>query len=451
MRQLSLAIAALIVTTLLANRQATCTEIPVVEWTRQLGTVYTDNGNGVCVYGSDYVYVTGRTFGGMDGNTNAGSYAPETYANLPDMFVTQYDSNGNKQWTEQLGTNNRDYGQEVSVDGSGNVYVAGYTYGDLDGNINEGQSDMFLTKYNAAGTKQWTQQLGTDTREFCWGVSVDSTGNAYLTGRTAGGLDGNTHEGGTDMFLVKYNAAGTKQWTKQLGTTSDDYGYDVSLDSSGNAYVTGWTQGDLDGTNEGGIDMFLAKYNASGIRQWTKQLGTASNDVGRGVSVDGSGNAYVAGYTYGDLDGNTNEGLEDMFLTKYDTDGVKQWTEQLGTDGIDRVDGVSVDSDGNAYVAGWTDGDLDGNTNEGLDDIFLVKYDTNGNKLWTCQLGTGENDGGLDVSADSSGNAYVTGYTDGDMYLVKISTIPEPCSLTLLLLGALSLIGYKMHRKGRRQ
>jgi hypothetical protein len=121
------------------------------------------------------------------------------------------------------------------------------------------------------------------------------------------------------MFLTKYDTSGAKQWTEQLGSSSTDMGYGVSVDSSGNAYVTGRTTGSLDGnTNAGGYDMFLTKYDTSGAKQWTEQLGSSSTDVGHGVSVDSSGNAYVTGYAYGDLDGNTNAGSWDMFLVKYE-------------------------------------------------------------------------------------------------------------------------------------
>jgi len=135
--------------------------------------------------------------------------------------------------------------------------------------------------FGQSNTKQWTKQLGTSSLDYGNGITSDSSGNIYVTGITSGGLDGNTIYGKNDMFLVKYNSSGTKQWTKQLGTSSLDYGNGVTSDSSGNIYVTGSTEGWLDGNaNSGGIrcylrasckDIFLVKYNSSGIKQWTKQ------------------------------------------------------------------------------------------------------------------------------------------------------------------------------------
>jgi len=122
-----------------------------------------------------------------------------------------------------------------------------------------------------------------------------------------------------------FGQSNTKQWTKQLGTSTWDEGKDVTTDSSGNIYVTGWTGGGLDGnTNSGNSDIFLVKFNSSGTKQWTQQLGTSSVDKGRGVTTDSSDNIYVTGGTDGDLDGNTNSGSVDIFLVKYNSDGVKQ-------------------------------------------------------------------------------------------------------------------------------
>jgi len=366
----------------------------------QMGGSGTDISRGITVDGSGNIYVTG----GLD----------DGYG----VFVVKYDASGVKQWIQRLphlGYTVIPYG--VSVDGSGNVYVAGYTSGDFDGNTSAGLSDLFVVKYNASGVKQWTRQFGTTASDVAFSVSADGSGNVYVAGSTGGDLDGNTSAGLGDLFMVKYDTSGVKQWTQQLGTTANDAASGVSVDGSGNVYVAGTTNGGLDGnTNSGNSDPFVVKYDASGVKQWTRQLGTTGYDGAYGVSADGSGNVYVTGYVYGSLDGNTWSGDYDTFVVKYDASGVKQWTRQLGTPVSEYFyGGISVDVCGDVYAAGSTNGDLDGNTNAGGSDIFIVKYNASGVKQWTRQLGATETDVAYGVSVDGCSNVYVTGDTMGDL------------------------------------
>ena len=396
--------------------------------TQQLGaTSGNDQGEGVTVDSSNNIYVTGVVAKALDGNTRSGGL---------DFFLLKYNSSGVKQWTLQLGTSSSDLGYGVTVDSSDNIYITGNTGGGLDNNTNSGDIDLFLVKYNSSGTKQWTQQLGTSSEDIALEVTTDSSDNIYVTGYTKGGLDNNTNSGSTDIFLVKYNSSGTKQWTKQLGTSSGDKGRGVTVDSSGNIYVTGETKSGLDGnSNMSGYswDFFLVKYNSSGVKQWTKQFGTTAHDFGYGVTVDSSDNLYVTGKTNGGMDNNTNSGSYDIFLVKYNSSGTKQWTQQLGTSSDDSAEGVTVDSSDNIYVMGNTDGGLDGNINSGGWDFFLVKYNSSGTKQWTQQLGTSSDDSGKGVTVDSSNNIYVTGFTSGgldgntnlgarDIFLVKYNS-----------------------------
>ena len=377
------------------------------QWTMQWGAKICSSGSGVAIDSLGNIYVTGFSDSGPIINTNGGDC---------DIFLTKYNSSGVSKWTRHWGTKIGSSGTGVVTDSSGNIYVTGITFGNLDGNTNRGNEDIFLTKYDSSGAKQWTRQWGTSN--FDWGKSVatDSSGNIYVTGWTIGNLDGNTNAGSSDIFLTKYDSSGSKQWTRQWGTSGIDWGERVATDSSGNIYVTGFTVGGLDGNiNAGGDDIFLTKYSSSGVKQWTRQWGTKKDDRGSSAAIDSSGNIFVTGYTKGELDNNTNMGGYDIFLTKYSSSGIKQWTRQWGTAKDDKGSCAAIDSSGNIYITGFTKGGLDGNKYAGGEDIFLKKCHSSGAKQWTMQWGTFRDDKASSVATDSSGNIYITGYTKGGL------------------------------------
>ena len=182
---------------------------------------------------------------------------------------------------------------------------------------------------SSAPPSSWvgTKQLGVaDQITYGNAVGTDTSGNVYVTGSTTGGLDGNTLAGAYDFYVTKYNNSGVKLYTKQLGVASAvTVGTAVATDANGNVYVAGYTTGGLDGNTMTGSthDFFVTKYNNSGVKLYTKQLGVAGRKtVGIAVAIDASSNVYVAGYTTGALDGNSLRGTVDFFVTKYNSFGV---------------------------------------------------------------------------------------------------------------------------------
>ncbi|MBP9674081.1 MAG: SBBP repeat-containing protein [Bacteriovoracaceae bacterium] len=294
----------------------------VKQWTRQLGVTGAQTlGNAITSDSLDNIYVAGYTSGALDGQTLTGTV---------DFFVTKYNSAGVKQWTRLLGVASATtFGNGITSDSLDNIYVAGYTTGGLDGNSLTGGADFFVTKYNSAGVKQWTRQLGgTILTVVGQDITSDTADNVYVAGYTSGALDGQTFMGTTDFFVTKYNSAGVKQWTRQLGVTSfQTYGAGITSDSLNNVYITGDTGGGLDGnTLTGDSDFFVTKYDSAGVKQWTRQLGIGAGAEAEGYAItsDLNNNVFVTGYTDGGVDGNTLTGLSDFFITKYNIDGFKQ-------------------------------------------------------------------------------------------------------------------------------
>jgi hypothetical protein len=379
-------------------------------WTKQWGSAADEDVRGITSDSNGNIYVTGATRGNIDGQVNAGD---------TDAYLTKYDSTGMRQWTRYIGTSGSDWGQSVDVDSAGNIYVTGSVSGSFAGSAYQGGKDVFLAKYDPSGNRTWYQQWGTSTDNFGYGVKVDNVHSVvYVTGPTYEDLPGDSG-GIPNIFLSKRNTSdGSEVWKNLDGTVNfSDFVEGIDLDSNGNIYLAGYTTGAFPGyANNSAYDIFLIKYNSSGARQWVSQWGSTSHDYGHGVAVDGNDNIYVTGSAGGTIDGQTGSGSDDIFLTKFNSSGNKQWTKLFGTPDLDLAYGITIDNSNNVYITGVTLGSLFGKTNLGQGDVFLMKCDASGSQLWTNLLGTSAVDVGIGATFNIHDTyIYVTGYTSGNM------------------------------------
>jgi hypothetical protein len=397
---------------------ATMTAAAVPSWvgTKQLGAAnQLTFGNAVGTDSSGNVYVAGSTRGGLDGNALTGT---------SDFFLTKYTSGGVRLYTKQLGVANKEtVATAVVTDTKDNVYVAGYTTGGLYGNTMQPDSthEFFVSKYDSSGVKQFTRQVGVaGEKKVGIAVTIDANDNIFVAGYTTGALDGYAMTGTVDSFISKFNSDGVKQYTRLLGVPGKETrGYGVVADASGNVFVAGYTEGSLDeNTVTGPRDFFVAKYDNSGVKQFTRQLGAVdAATVGTAVTVDAVGDVFVVGYTEGSLDGNALTGSRDFFVTKYSPSGLKLFTRQLGAVGaVTAGNEVATDPIGDVFVVGATTGGLDGNARTGLNDLFVTKYDPSGVRLYTRQLGVaGRETYGNGVATDAIGDVFVAGSTNAGL------------------------------------
>lgn len=397
---------------------------PMPTWagTQQFGTPFNDTGYGVALDGSGNIYIAGSTGGNLDGFTSQG---------LLDIFLTKFGSSGNRIGSKQLGTSGDDIAYAVAADTSGNIYITGSTGGSLPGWTNSGGKDIFLAKFDSSGNQIFVKQFGTNQDDVAYGIDIDTSGSIYITGSTGGNL-GTASAGGLDIFLTKFDSSGNRIFTQQFGTSQDDIGYGVIADNNGNIYITGSTEGILGSSSFGLLDVFLAKFNSSGINQFIVQFGSDQDDVGNSISLSGTDNIYLTGSTGGNLPGNTSSGLTDIFLAKFNSSGANQFLRQLGTTGRDIGNSVAVDGGGNVYVVGSAEGGLLGNSAFGMSDIFLVKFNSSGVTQFARQLGTPLNDIAYGLAIKGT-DIYITGSTEGnldgktsfgqaDIFLVKYDT-----------------------------
>ncbi|MFO7654509.1 MAG: SBBP repeat-containing protein [Candidatus Krumholzibacteriia bacterium] len=258
----------------------------------------------------------------------------------------------------------------------------------------------------------WTRQFEPATGR---GVAVDPGGNVYVTGSTTGSFEGTN--GGVDVFLRKFDPAGAVLWTRQYGTEASEEGWAVAVDVSGNAYVVGGTKiGNSD------TDVLVLKYGPDGALLWDRQFGSveADEDIGFGVAVDADGNAYVTGSTMGRIaDDAVKTPVFDLFLRKYDPSGEVLWTQQVNAGADIEGKGVAVDGSGSGavYVTGYTRGTIGSNAF-----AIIQKYGLDGELLWGGDLTFGSTDFadgtenfGHGVAVDALGDVYVAGTTSGSV------------------------------------
>lgn len=246
-------------------------------------------------------------------------------------WVASFDPESNQRWINDDSLDSAEgfgfdesYGVAVANDGT--TFAVGFTQLNIAGEDRLiGVYDAWISRFDENGEQIFIDQFGSVNYDFAWGVDTDSENNAYIVGATAGdilGPDGNpvaTNAGFYDIFLAKYSNDGDFEWVTQFGTEGDDAQYlgDIVVDANDNIFITGFTNSNLGGPNQGGYDTWVASYNTSGERNWITQFGSTGQDNPASIDVDNNGSVYVTGYTEGSL-GATNLGSSDIWIAKLD-------------------------------------------------------------------------------------------------------------------------------------
>lgn len=387
---------------------------PVEDWVaRYTGPGnYDDMAKSIALDGDGNVYVTGFSRG-------TGTYF--------DYATIKYDNDGEEQWCARYNNfgSSSDCAFAIAVDLSGNVYVTGTSDG------NGTCADCATIKYNNDGVEQWVARYNSpaDMDDYCHSIVLDEAGNVYVTGVSWSGSGIHT----SDYLTIKYNNDGVEQWVALYngpGNDSDEAA-GISIDETGNVYVTGGSRGD--GTY---YDYATLMYNSDGVEQWVARYDGSGNgsDRAKAISTDDTGNVYVTGYS------SCTGSSYDYATIKYNNDGVEQWIAHYNgpLNSIDQACAIVVDEPHNVYVTGSSRG-------VGTSvDYATIKYNSVGGEEWVARYNglMDLSDEAYDIAIDSVGNVYVTGQQESQIQLYYYATIKyNPSGATQWVMNYYSPIG----------
>jgi hypothetical protein len=424
---------------------------PTLAFSTYLGGSATDSGEGIAIDSAGNAYITGDT---ASANFPVTAGAFQTALASPfevDAFVTKMNSTGTALiYSTYFGGANRDRGNDIAVDAAGNAYITGLTEsGDLPTTpgafrttpVGTDEFDAFAMKLNATGTALvYSTYLGP---VIGIGITVDSTGNAYIAGQANGdypttpGAAQTVPGGSSDAFVTKLNSTGTALvYSTLLGGSGFDFANEIAIDSAGNAYVTGQAEAGFPITpgafqtsfNGGPFDAFVTKLNSTGSALvYSIFLGGSGNDSGNGIVVNASGNAFVTGssdspnfpVTAGAFQTVKADGT-DAIVTELNTTGTALvYSTYLGGNGSDVAADIALDTAGNASLVGITGSsdfpttaDAVQSASAGNNDAFITRLNATGTALvFSTYLGGINAEGARSVAVDSTGSIYVTGVT----------------------------------------
>ena len=339
----------------------------------------------------------------------------------------------NVQWVKKGISPGFETGNAIACDDSGNVYAAGqieYTSVFDNHTVSSyGSHDILVVKYDRNGIIKWIHSAGGRGGDVANGMSIDAAHNTYIAGEVEDTANFGSgvfliSSGANDIFLAKYNIGGNIVWAKRWGNTGNDKALSVAVAENGDCYITGYFSesisiGNTQLSSSGGRDIFIAKINSSGNVQWAKKAGGNGEDKGLSISLDKSGNIYVAGSfkqsaSFGSTT-ITNSGNISAFVAKYNSTGSIQWAKAAGACcDTTQYRSVFVDENKNVYVAGSFKGDANFGSNHftstGNSDIVITKYNSNGNLQWAKHAGGIDEDIAYGINVDTINHiVYVTG------------------------------------------
>ncbi len=368
-----------------------------------------------------------------------------------DIFIAKYDKDGNVVWVKSFGGNGSEDATSVAIDRNDNIYVVGFykstsiTFDSQTLNNQSLSNNIFILKLDQNGNVLWVKSYGDSGDDRAYGVAIDLDGNCFITGYFASStitfappIHILMNSGGLDAFIVKISPDGNVLWANAGMGSASDYSTSIATDRTGSCYVTGYfnsttlTFGNITLTKKSNFEVFVVKYDASGNCLWANHIGgtTGGGDNNSfSVATDTLNNCYISGifqsadFIVGSVS-LSNKGAKDMYVIKFDANGNPLWGKSFGGTEIDGSYATSIDKAGHCYLTGYFNSSniAVGNqtfTNSGIaSDLLLVELDQKGDIVWAKSGGNTKGDDLItSIAVDTLRNFYITGYWSGDSVL----------------------------------
>lgn len=318
-----------------------------------------------------------------------------------DIYLIKTDSSGNKEWEKTFGGSGSDMANSVQQTSDGGYIITGFTAAIYDDN-----SDVYLIKADSSGNLVWEKTFGGAGWDVGNSVQQTMYGGYIIAGSTSS--FGALYE--SDVYLIKTDSSGNEEWEKTFGGSEDEAGWSVQQTTDGGYIITGCT----DSTANWLPDVYLVKTDSSGNEEWEKTFGGTDQDYGYSVQQTSDNGYVISGKTE-----SMGAGYEDVYLIKTDSSGNLAWEKTFGGTGWEAGNSVQQTTDAGYIIAGYTAPPETGG------DVYLVKTDSNGNKMWENAFGGTGDEVGYSVRQTSDTGYIITGSTrsmgagGADVYLIK--------------------------------
>ncbi|MFZ4414874.1 MAG: SBBP repeat-containing protein, partial [Bacteroidales bacterium] len=445
-------------------------------WATYYGGSFEDELKSICVDGQDNIYITGYTQS-LDFPTQQSTVAYWQATNISgnqDIILVKFNRYGQRLWSTYYGGTYGDWANSICADSHDNIYITGKTNSYnfptqylatayWQGVYSE--VDAYILKFNGQGQRLWATYYGGGSLDEAFSMCMDSQDNLYITGATIG-YDFPTQQligaywqadnsiGNRDIFILKFNNQGQRLWATLYGGSEWDCVNSICTDLQDNIYLTGFTQStdfstqELNGafwqpTNAGEFDIFILKFNNQGARQWATYYGGTDTDCALSICTDSQNNIYICGNTisidfpcqqlsgaynkYTLTGGNTSNRAYDLFILKFNMQGQRLWAAYYGGNYDEMAKSIVADNHNNVYITGSTEssnfatqyltGAYNQLTNIGLYEAFMLKFNSQGVRQWATYYTSYY---GADIVVDHQNAVYFIGRASDYPYIFTV-------------------------------